>query len=122
MDDNPAFVAAIVASNYSPESGALAAAAHSRNRKVIYANHAQVPCNSPFLPPVLADCSVFYGTIVRDTYERLSRCNTHATYIGQPGKFDCDVIGRDTQNHWCIPDCTDPQRSFGKTGFSKLSK
>ncbi len=85
MDDNPAFVAAIVASNYSPESGALAAAAHSRNRKVIYANHAQVPCNSPFLPPVLADCSVFYGTIVRDTYERLSRCNTHATYIGQPG-------------------------------------
>jgi hypothetical protein len=85
MDDNPTLVAAIVASNYSPESGALAAAAHSRNRKVIYANHAQVPCNSPFLPPVLADCSVFYGQAVRDTYLRLSRCNTHATYIGQPG-------------------------------------
>jgi hypothetical protein len=84
LDDNPAFSAAIVASNYSPESSALAAAAHNRNRKVIYANHAQIPCKNPFLAPVFADCSVFYGTIVRETYERLSRCHTHATYIGQP--------------------------------------
>ena len=52
---------AIVASNYSPEAVGMAAAAHRMNRHVIYANHAPVPRNGPVVPPVLADCALFYG-------------------------------------------------------------
>lgn len=86
LDANPSLTAAIVASNYSPESVALAAAAHNRNRKVVYINHAPVPHNSPYVPPVLADCSVFYGDSIRETYESRSRCQTQSVFIGQPGE------------------------------------
>jgi hypothetical protein len=85
LDANPALVSAIVASNYSPEAVGLSAAAHRREIPVIYINHAPVPRNSPYVPPVLADCSVFHGNAVQETYELRSRCVTHAVLVGLPG-------------------------------------
>ena len=82
--DHPGLAAAIVASNYSPEAVGLAAAAHRTGRRVIYINHASVPANAALVPPVLADCAVFYGDAVRQTYERHSRCTAEVALIGQP--------------------------------------
>lgn len=82
--EHPGLAAAIVASNYSPEALGLAAAAHRTGRRVIYINHAPVPANAPLVPPVLADCAVFYGDAVRRTYERRSRCTADVALIGQP--------------------------------------
>jgi hypothetical protein len=82
--DHPTLAAAIVASNYSPEAVGLAAAAHRMGRRVIYINHAPVPANGALVPPVLADCAVFYGDVVRQTYERRSRCTAEVALIGQP--------------------------------------
>jgi hypothetical protein len=82
---NPNLGAAIVASNYSPEAVGMAAAAHRHGRRVIYANHAPVPANGAVVPPVLADCALFYGSAIRQTYERRSRCLAEVALIGQPG-------------------------------------
>lgn len=85
FEQHPNLRAAIIASNYSPEALGLAAAAHSTGRKVIYVNHAPVPANGATVPPVLADCAVFYGDAIRKTYESASRCNADVALIGQPG-------------------------------------
>jgi hypothetical protein len=82
--ERPALIAAIVASNYSPEAVGMAAAAHRMGRRVVYANHAPVPANGAVVPPVLADCALFYGDAVRQTYERRSRCTAEIALIGQP--------------------------------------
>jgi hypothetical protein len=82
--DHPDVNAAIVPSNYSPEAVGLAAAAHRMGRRVIYINHAPVPANGAMVPPVLADCAIFYGDAVRQTYERRSRCRADVALIGQP--------------------------------------
>lgn len=82
--DRPKLTAAIVTSNYSPEAVGLAAAAHQMGRRVIYLNHAPVPANSVLVPPVLADCAIFYGEAARKTYERRSRCTADVALIGQP--------------------------------------
>ena len=82
--DRPGLTAAVVASNYSPEAVGLAAAAHQMGRRVIYINHAPVPANGAMVPPVLADCAIFYGDAVRKTYERRSRCSAEVALIGQP--------------------------------------
>ena len=82
--DHPRLAAGIVASNYSPEAVALAAAAHRMGLRVIYINHAPVPANGALVPPVLADCAIFYGDAVRQTYERRSRCTAEVALIGQP--------------------------------------
>jgi hypothetical protein len=82
--DRPGLTAAIVASNYSPEAVGLAAAAHRMGRRVIYINHAPVAANGALVPPVLADCAIFYGDAVRQTYERRSRCTADVALIGQP--------------------------------------
>lgn len=82
--DHPRLTAAIVASNYSPEAVGLAAAAHQMGRRVIYINHAPVPANGALVPPVLADCAIFYGEAIRQTYERRSRCIADVALIGQP--------------------------------------
>lgn len=81
----PALKAAIIASNYSPEAVGMAAAAHRAGKHVVYANHAPVPANGEVLPPVLADCALFYGEATRKVYERRSRCNAEIALIGQPG-------------------------------------
>jgi hypothetical protein len=81
----PLLRAAVVASNYSPEAVGMAAAAHQAGRRVIYANHAPVPANGAVVPPVLADCALFYGSATRQTYERRSRCTAEIALIGQPG-------------------------------------
>ena len=82
--DRPGLTAAVVASNYSPEAIGLAAAAHRMGRRVIYINPAPVPANGALVPPVLADCAVFYGDAVKRTYERRSRCTAEVALIGQP--------------------------------------
>jgi hypothetical protein len=82
---HPALGAAIVASNYSPEAVGMAAAAHRHGRRVVYANHAPVPANGAVVPPVLADCALFYGTAISQTYKRRSRCLAEVALIGQPG-------------------------------------
>lgn len=82
--DHPTLSAAIIASNYSPEAVGLAAAAHRAGRRVIYMNHAPVAANGALVPPVLADCAIFYGDVVRQTYERRSRCTAEVALIGQP--------------------------------------
>jgi hypothetical protein len=82
--ERPALGAAIVASNYSPEAVGMAAAAHRMGRRVVYANHAPVPANGAVVPPVLADCALFYGDASRQTYERRSRCTAEVALIGQP--------------------------------------
>jgi hypothetical protein len=82
--DHPKLAAAVVASNYSPEAVGLTAAAHRMGRRVIYINHAPVPANGAFVPPVFADCAIFYGDAVRQTYERRSRCTAEVALIGQP--------------------------------------
>lgn len=82
--DHPRVRTAIVPSNYSPEGIGLAAAAHRSGRRVIYINHAPVPANSALMPPVLADCAIFYGDAVRKTYERRSRCVSDVALVGQP--------------------------------------
>jgi hypothetical protein len=82
--ERPALVAAIVASNYSPEAVGMAAAAHRMGKRVVYANHAPVPANGAVVPPVLADCALFYGEALRQTYERRSRCTAEVALIGQP--------------------------------------
>lgn len=86
LQNRPPDTTAIVASNYSPESVGFAAAAHCHNRKVVYINHAPVPRNALYVPPVLADLSVFHGAFVKETYETRSICITQAVYIGQSGK------------------------------------
>lgn len=82
---NPQLNAVVVASNYSPEALGLSAAAHKEGRKVIYFNHAPVPANGALIPPVLADCAVFYGDAIRQTYDRHSRCVADVVLVGQPG-------------------------------------
>lgn len=82
---HPHLKAAVVASNYSPEALGLAAAAHKAGRKVVYINHAPVPANGALVPPVLADCAIFYGQAIQQTYQRHSRCNAEVVLIGQPG-------------------------------------
>ncbi len=83
--ERPSLRAALVASNYSPEALGLAAAAHQMGRRVVYMNHAPVPENGALVPPVLADCAVFYGEAIRQTYETRSRCTADVAFIGQPG-------------------------------------
>jgi hypothetical protein len=80
----PQVSAAIVASNYSPEALGMAAAAHRTGKKVIYINHVPVPANGALVPPVLADCAVFYGDAIRKLYESRSRCRAEVALIGQP--------------------------------------
>ncbi|AWW74154.1 hypothetical protein CD351_06895 [Erythrobacter sp. KY5] len=82
---SPQIKSAIVASNYSPEAVGMAAAAHRHGRRVIYSNHAPVPANGAFVPPVLADCALFYGEKITQTYQRRSRCSAEVGLIGQPG-------------------------------------
>jgi hypothetical protein len=82
--DRPGLNAAVIASNYSPEAVGMAAAAHRMGRRVIYVNHAPVAANGALVPPVLADCAIFYGDAVRQTYERRSRCSAEVALIGQP--------------------------------------
>lgn len=82
--ERPALNAALVASNYSPEAVGMAAAAHRSGKRVVYANHAPVPANGAVVPPVLADCALFYGDATRQTYERRSRCTAEVALIGQP--------------------------------------
>ncbi|MEL7188796.1 MAG: hypothetical protein AAGK17_04525 [Pseudomonadota bacterium] len=82
----PDLKAAIIASNYSPEAVGMAAAAHRHGRKVIYSPHAPVPANGPVVPPVYADCALFYGEETRKTYERRNACTAQVTYIGEPGQ------------------------------------
>ncbi len=84
--EQPSIYTAIIASNYSPEAVALAAAAHHNKRHVGYINHAPVPGNSTFIPPVLADFSVFYGEATREIYEGRSRLSSDVILVGQPGK------------------------------------
>lgn len=72
----------LLASNYSPDAVALSAAAHSCSRKVVYTNHAHIPLNGPYLPPVLADLSIFSGEIIRETYQQRSQCNNDVSLIG----------------------------------------
>lgn len=84
--ERPALHAAIVASNYSPEAVGMAAAAHRHGRRVVYANHAPVPANGAVVPPVLADCALFYGTAINQTYARRSHCLAEVALIGQPGE------------------------------------
>ncbi len=83
--ERPDLRAAIVASNYSPEAVGMAAAAHHFDRRVVYSNHAPVPANGPVVPPVFADCALFYGEETRRTYERRSSCTAEVAYIGEPG-------------------------------------
>lgn len=83
--ERPALKAAIVASNYSPESVGMAAAAHRNGRRVVYSNHAPVPANGAVVPPVLADCALFYGEETTRTYERRARITAEVGLIGQPG-------------------------------------
>lgn len=83
--ETPALKAALVASNYSPEAVGMAAAAHRHGRRVIYSNHAPVPANGTVVPPVLADCAMFYGEETTTTYQRRSRCAAEVGFIGQPG-------------------------------------
>jgi hypothetical protein len=82
--DQPQLVAAITASNYSPEAVGLAAAAHRFGRRVIYVNHAPVAANGSVVQPVFADCAVFYGDAIRQAYEKRSRCTAEVALIGQP--------------------------------------
>ena len=84
LADHPGVNAALIPSNYSPEAVGLAAAAHRMGRRVIYINHAPVPANGALVPPVLADCAIFYGDAIRQTYERRSRCLADVALIGQP--------------------------------------
>ena len=77
-------VSAILASNYSPEAVALAAAAHEAGRNVIYANHAPVPLNGEIVPPVLSDFALLYGEQTAETYRRRSVCTAEIAVIGQP--------------------------------------
>lgn len=84
--ERPALKAAIIASNYSPEAVGMAAAAHHHGKRVIYANHAPVPANGPVVPPVLADCGMFYGDMTTKTYQQRSCCTAEIGLIGQPGR------------------------------------
>ncbi|MEO0589263.1 MAG: hypothetical protein AAFZ11_01750 [Pseudomonadota bacterium] len=83
--DQPQLKAAIISSNYSPEAVGLAAAAHSQGRRVAYANHAPIPANGAVVPPVYADCGLFYGTRTTSAYKARSACTAEVALIGQPG-------------------------------------
>lgn len=84
LEAETALKAAIVTSNYSPDAVGLAAAAHKLGRRVVYANHAPVPINGAFVPPVLADCGLFYGDKITQSYKALSECTAEVGLIGQP--------------------------------------
>ena len=84
FDERSGLKSAIIPSNYSPESVGLAAAAHQAGRHVIYANHANVPANAAVVPPVYADCALFYGERNTQTYAERSACSAEVAYIGQP--------------------------------------
>lgn len=83
--DQPSLRATIVASNYSPEAVGMAAAAHRMARRVVYSNHAPVPANGAVVPPVYADCALFYGEKTTKTYRERSACTADVAYFGQPG-------------------------------------
>lgn len=85
FEDRPGIDAVVVASNYSPEAVGLAAAAHRVGRRVVYANHAPVPANSVVVPPVYADCALFYGEETTRTYRNRAACTAEVALIGQPG-------------------------------------
>ncbi len=94
FEERKALGAAIIPSNYSPETVGMAAAAHRYGRRVIYSNHAPVPANSAFVPPVYADCGLFYGRKVTETYQDRSDCTAEVAYIGQPGTAH-EMVWRD---------------------------
>ncbi|MCJ8190770.1 hypothetical protein [Sphingomicrobium aestuariivivum] len=85
LERRPAIAAVVTASNYGPEAIGLAAAAHRQRRNVIYTNHAPVPPHSGYVPPVLADCALFYGEEVSETYRRHSRCRAEIGLVGLEG-------------------------------------
>ncbi len=85
LRERSALQACVVASNYSPEAIGLAAAAHQNGRRVVYANHAPVPANIEVVPPVLADCGLFYGDRTTSVYKARAACTAEVALIGQPG-------------------------------------
>ncbi|MEO1731344.1 MAG: hypothetical protein AAFR64_11465 [Pseudomonadota bacterium] len=84
LDQKACLAAALIPSNYSPEAIGLAAAAHQHGRQVVYVNHAPVPLNAPYVPPVLADCALFYGEMTAEAYKTKARFQSDVALIGQP--------------------------------------
>ncbi|MEO0644077.1 MAG: hypothetical protein AAFY47_11790, partial [Pseudomonadota bacterium] len=85
LRERPGLQACVVASNYSPEAVGMAAAAHRMGRRVVYANHAPIPANAAVVPPVYADCGLFYGEKTTQIYKARGACTAEVALIGQPG-------------------------------------
>lgn len=84
----------LTASNYSPESVSLLAAAQKRSIPSVYINHAPVPLHSPYVPPVLSDFCLFHGEQTRKTYEQRSQISGRVILIGQEGQVS-PLVWRD---------------------------
>ncbi len=62
--------AVFIASHYSPECLALAAAAHRQGRKVLFVNHANATGDKVYAPPLYCDLAALTGQGVLDAYSQ----------------------------------------------------
>jgi hypothetical protein len=72
-----------VANHYSPECLALAAAAHSANRKVFCTNHANGTWRSGYVPPLHSDLVAVTSAVILDVYSRHSRRGLNSVFVPQ---------------------------------------
>lgn len=72
-----------IANHYSPECLALAAAAHSANRKVVCTNHANGTWRSGYVPPLHSDLVAVTSAVILDVYSRHSLRGLNSVFIPQ---------------------------------------
>ena len=84
LDDD--FKAVFVASQYSPESLGLAAAAHQSGKKILFVNHASATGETGYVAPLYADLVVVTSQAIADLYQRHTptALNIVALAIGEP--------------------------------------
>ncbi len=76
--------AVFLANHYSPESLALAAAAHQSGRKVFCTNHANGTWRSGYVPPLHSDLVAVTSEAILDAYARHSARELNSIFIPQP--------------------------------------
>ncbi len=73
--------AVFIASHYSPECLALAAAAHRQGRKVLFVNHANATGDKVYAPPLYCDLAALTGQGVLDAYTQNGGRPVNAVFI-----------------------------------------
>jgi hypothetical protein len=75
--------AVFIANHYSPESIALAVAAHAAERKVFCTNHANGTWYQGYVPPLYCDLVAATSGAILEAYAKASRQRLNAVYLPQ---------------------------------------